>query len=72
PWGNRIEIVSYDNVQFTKAPNVLWHGVVAASQEREGDEGTKRQGHGAEVKADLPTQRRSRSYSGIFTDTETS
>ena len=23
PWGNRIEIVSYENVQFTKAPNVL-------------------------------------------------
>jgi lactoylglutathione lyase len=23
PWGNRIEIVSYDNVQFTKVPNVL-------------------------------------------------
>jgi lactoylglutathione lyase len=23
PWGNRLEIVSYDNVQFTKAPNVL-------------------------------------------------
>jgi lactoylglutathione lyase len=23
PWGNRIEIVSYDNIQFTKAPNVL-------------------------------------------------
>jgi len=23
PWGNRIEIVSYDNVQITKAPNVL-------------------------------------------------
>ena len=23
PWGNRIEIVQYDNVQFTKAPNVL-------------------------------------------------
>jgi lactoylglutathione lyase len=22
-WGNRIEIVSYDNIQFTKAPNVL-------------------------------------------------
>src|SRR3982074_5246 len=22
PWGNRIEIVSYENVQFTKAPNV--------------------------------------------------
>jgi predicted enzyme related to lactoylglutathione lyase len=23
PWGNRIEIVSYDNIQFSKAPNVL-------------------------------------------------
>jgi lactoylglutathione lyase len=23
PWGNRIEIVSYDNVQFTKTPHVL-------------------------------------------------
>jgi predicted enzyme related to lactoylglutathione lyase len=23
PWGNRIEIVSYENVQFTKAPHVL-------------------------------------------------
>jgi lactoylglutathione lyase len=23
PWGNRIEIVGYDNVQFTKAKNVL-------------------------------------------------
>ena len=23
PWGNRIEIVGYDNVQFTKAPNVF-------------------------------------------------
>ena len=23
PWGNRIEIVAYDNVQFTKAQNVL-------------------------------------------------
>jgi lactoylglutathione lyase len=23
PWGNRIEIVGYDNVQFTKSPNVL-------------------------------------------------
>jgi lactoylglutathione lyase len=26
PWGNRIEIVGYDNIQFTKAPNVL-HGM---------------------------------------------
>src|SRR6476661_5913116 len=23
PWGNRVEIVGYDNIQFTKAPNVL-------------------------------------------------
>ena len=23
PWGNRIEIVGYDNIQFTKAPRVL-------------------------------------------------
>jgi catechol 2,3-dioxygenase-like lactoylglutathione lyase family enzyme len=23
PWGNRIEIVGYDNVQFSKAPHVL-------------------------------------------------
>jgi len=23
PWGNRIELVGYDNIQFTKAPNVL-------------------------------------------------
>jgi lactoylglutathione lyase len=26
PWGNRIDIVSYENVQFSKAPNVL-HGM---------------------------------------------
>jgi lactoylglutathione lyase len=23
PWGNRVEIVGYDNIQFTKSPNVL-------------------------------------------------
>ena len=23
PWGNRVEIVSYQNVRFTKAPEVL-------------------------------------------------
>jgi len=23
PWGNRIEVVEYSNVQFTKAPNVM-------------------------------------------------
>jgi catechol 2,3-dioxygenase-like lactoylglutathione lyase family enzyme len=23
PWGNRVEIVAYENIQYTKAPNVL-------------------------------------------------
>ena len=23
PWGNRVEIISYENIQFSKAPNVL-------------------------------------------------
>jgi hypothetical protein len=23
PWGNRVEIVGYQNIQFSKAPNVL-------------------------------------------------
>ena len=23
PWGNRVEIVDYDNIQFTKAPQIL-------------------------------------------------
>ena len=23
PWGNRVEVVGYDNIQLTKAPNVL-------------------------------------------------
>ena len=23
PWGNRVEIVGYENIQFTKAPNIL-------------------------------------------------
>ncbi len=23
PWGNRVEIVGYDNIQFTKAPYIL-------------------------------------------------
>src|ERR1700704_1443264 len=23
PWGNRVELVSYENIQFTKAPTVL-------------------------------------------------
>lgn len=23
PWGNRVEVVEYDNIQFTKAPHIL-------------------------------------------------
>jgi hypothetical protein len=23
PWGNRVEIVGYDNIQFSETPNVL-------------------------------------------------
>ena len=23
PWGNRVEIVGYENIQFTKAPHIL-------------------------------------------------
>ena len=23
PWGNRVEVVPYDDIQFTKAPNIL-------------------------------------------------
>ena len=51
PWGNRIEIVGYDNIQFTKAPNVLrGMGLDAPVEERDRDQGTQRQGHGAELK----------------------
>ena len=23
PWGNRVEVVSYEDIQFTKAPNIM-------------------------------------------------
>ena len=23
PWGNRVEIIGYENIQFTKAPHIL-------------------------------------------------
>jgi catechol 2,3-dioxygenase-like lactoylglutathione lyase family enzyme len=35
PWGNRIEIVGYSNIQFTKAPHVVArHGPRAPVEER--------------------------------------
>ena len=33
PWGNRVEVVPYDDIQFTKAPHVL-HGMDAGSLEK--------------------------------------
>jgi lactoylglutathione lyase len=50
PWGNRVEIIGYDNIQFTKAPNVLrGHGSDALGQERESEKGIGREGYGAGV-----------------------
>jgi lactoylglutathione lyase len=68
PWGNRIEIVGYDNIQFTKAPNVLrGHGAIASGKERAGARGAEGQGHGAGLSAhrscsehELPLARRGR------------
>ena len=48
PWGNRVEIVSYENVTVHQgAERPAWHGAVTSFQEQEGDKGTHRQGHGA-------------------------
>src|SRR5256885_1600766 len=39
PWGNRIEIVGYENIQFTKAPHVLrGMGVAHLSKGQQGIE----------------------------------
>ena len=50
PWGNRIEIVGYDNIQFTKAPHVL-RGMGLAHLEKNAarHQGAGRKGHGAGV-----------------------
>ena len=36
PWGNRIEIIGYENIQFTKAPHVLRGMGLAHLQKTEG------------------------------------
>jgi extradiol dioxygenase family protein len=36
PWGNRIEIVGYENIQFTKAPHVLRGMGLAGLKKTEG------------------------------------
>ena len=51
PWGNRIEIVEYQNVQFTKAPNVL-RGIGLRNLSKN-DSALKEfvgEGHGARIK----------------------
>ena len=47
PWGNRIEIVPYDDVQFTKAPHVL-KGMGAGTLKKTPNaiEELKKKGHG--------------------------
>ena len=48
PWGNRVEIVGYDNIQFSKAPNVLrGMGLSHLSKNSQGDQGAGREGNGA-------------------------
>jgi predicted enzyme related to lactoylglutathione lyase len=48
PWGNRIEIVGYDNVQFTKAPNVLrGMGLTHLTKNDGANEELAKKGHGA-------------------------
>jgi lactoylglutathione lyase len=52
PWGNRIEIVSYDNIQYTKAPNSkrsARHGPGAIDQERKREKGAGRKRDGGEL-----------------------
>src|SRR5215471_1435606 len=49
PWGNRVEIVGYDNIQFTKAPNVLrGMGLSHLTKKRERAKGAGRKGHGTQ------------------------
>ena len=48
PWGNRIEIIGSDNIQFTKAPKVLrGMGLTHLSKNQESDQRAHRKRHGA-------------------------
>ena len=48
PWGNRIEIVSYDDVQFTKAANILkGMGVAPIGKNRQRHRRAEKERHGA-------------------------
>jgi hypothetical protein len=48
PWGNRIEIVGYENIPFTKAPNVLCGMRLRHLGKNDRcNQGTDTEGHGA-------------------------
>lgn len=50
--GNRVEIVRYDHIQFTKASKyAARHGAATSLQKRERDQGARRQGHEPELRA---------------------
>ena len=42
PWGNRLEIIEYSNIQFTKAPNVLRGMGLALDKNDKAQQGTGR------------------------------
>lgn len=43
---NRIEIVPFDNIQYTKAKRATRNGLGAPLEEREGDQGARGEGDG--------------------------
>ena len=43
PWGNRLEIIEYSNIQFTKAPNVMRGMGLALDKNDKRQEGTGRE-----------------------------
>ena len=48
PWGNRVEITTYQNIQYTKADHVLQGmGPWSPHQNRQSTIGTESQRHGA-------------------------
>ena len=60
PWGNRIEVVSYDDIQFTKAAHVLkGMGIETIAENSQRGRGAQEKGHDAgrvNSKRDLPVR----------------
>ena len=51
PWGNRVEMIGYDNIQFTEAPTVLrGMGLAHLSKNEKATKRAHGQGHGTELK----------------------